>query len=68
MGNSTRSTTGFDLWTLDGAETGVRQLRRSRPLETTVMRVGAHNGTLPTLPEVLRIKAYLCVTRNATRD
>jgi hypothetical protein len=37
-------------------------------LETTVMRVGEHDVTLPTLPEVLRIKAYLCVTRNSTRD
>ncbi len=32
------------------------------------MQVGEHGVTLPTLPEVLRIKAYLCVTRNATRD
>jgi len=56
------------LGSLDGVETGVRQLRRTRPLETTVMRVGDHDVTLPTLPEVLRIKAYLCVTRNATRD
>jgi len=56
------------LGTLDGVQTGVRQLRRSRPLETAVMRVGEHDVILPTLPEVLRIKAYLCVTRNATRD
>ncbi len=56
------------LGSLDGVQTGVRQLRRSRPLETTVMHVGEHDVTLPTLPEVLRIKAYLCVTRNATRD
>jgi hypothetical protein len=56
------------LGSLDGVQTGVRHLRRSRPLETTIMRVGEHDVTLPTLPEVLRIKAYLCVTRNATRD
>jgi hypothetical protein len=53
---------------LDGVETGVRQLRRARPLETTVMRIGGHDVTLPTLPEVLRIKAFLCLARNATRD
>ncbi len=56
------------LGSLDGVETGVRQLRRTRPLETTVMRVSGHDVTLPTLPEVLRIKAFLCLERNATRD
>jgi hypothetical protein len=56
------------LGSLDGIETGVRQLRRARPLETTVMRVAGHDVTLPTLSEVLRIKAFLCLERNATRD
>ncbi len=56
------------LGSLDGVETGVRQLRRTQPLETTVMRVGEHDATLPTLPEVLRIKAFLCLDQNATRD
>ena len=56
------------LGSLDGIETGVRQLRRAQPLETTTMRVGQHDVRLPTLPEVLRIKAFLCLDRNATRD
>ncbi|MBF0456981.1 MAG: hypothetical protein HQK99_03700 [Nitrospirae bacterium] len=56
------------LGSLDGVETGVRQLRRTKPLETTVMRVGGHELVLPALPEVLRIKAFLCLQRNATRD
>ncbi|MBV9613324.1 MAG: nucleotidyl transferase AbiEii/AbiGii toxin family protein [Acidobacteriaceae bacterium] len=56
------------LGSLDGVQTGVRQLRRSRPLETTVLHVGEHDVTLPTLPEVLRIKAFLCLDRNAARD
>lgn len=56
------------LGSLDGVQTGVRQLRRSRPLETTVMHVGEHDVTVPTLPEVLRIKAFLCLERNAARD
>jgi hypothetical protein len=56
------------LGSLDGVQTGVRQLGRARPLETTVMRVGEHDVTVPTLPEVLRIKAYLCLTRNYVRD
>ena len=49
-------------------ETGVRQLRRAQPLETTVMQVRDHDVTLPSLPETLRIKAFLCLERNATRD
>jgi hypothetical protein len=32
------------------------------------MQVGNLGVTLPTLPEVLRIKAFLCLDRNATRD
>ncbi|KWT91041.1 hypothetical protein [Candidatus Magnetominusculus xianensis] len=56
------------LGSLDGVETGVRQLRRARPLETTIMCVGRHEVVLPVLPEVLRIKAFLCLQRNATRD
>jgi hypothetical protein len=56
------------LGSLDGVETGVRQLRRSAPLETAVMRVGEQDVVLPTLPEILRIKAFLCLDRNATRD
>lgn len=56
------------LGSLDGIETGVRQLRRKRPLETTIMSVCDHDIILPTLPEALRIKAFLCLDRNATRD
>lgn len=56
------------LGSLDGVETGVRQLRRAQPLETATLRVGAHEVLLPTLPEALRIKAFLCLDRNATRD
>ncbi|WP_193771066.1 hypothetical protein [Candidatus Magnetaquicoccus inordinatus] len=56
------------LGSLDGVETGVRQLRRAQPLETTMMRVGKYDVILPTLPETLRIKAFLCLERNATRD
>lgn len=56
------------LGSLDGVETGIRQLRRSQPLETTVMRIADYEVTLPTLSEVLRIKAFLTLERNATRD
>lgn len=47
-----------------GVRVGIRQLVRSRPLETTVVR----GIRVPTAEETLRIKAYLIVRRNATRD
>lgn len=47
-----------------GVRTGIRQLRRSKPLETTVVR----GLRIPTLVEMLRIKSYLIVRRNTTRD
>lgn len=56
------------LGSLDGIETGVRQLIRSAPLETMQLNTQYGVLTLPTLPEMLRIKAWLIVRRNATRD
>ncbi|MGB3187014.1 MAG: hypothetical protein WBG36_08400 [Ornithinimicrobium sp.] len=57
------------LGSLDGVEAGLRQLRRTRPLE--VEEHVLHNGntvTAPTAEEMLRVKAYLVVQRNAVRD
>ena len=57
------------LGELGDIEAGVRQLIRTRPLE--VARVTLDSGDVvqvPTLPEILRIKAYLIVARNQTRD
>lgn len=51
-----------------GVETGLRQLRRSRPLETTEISVRGRRWRIPTLSEILRIKGWLAVSRNATRD
>lgn len=56
------------LGSLDGIETGVRQLIRDLPLEIQEVEVGGLKLTLPTLPEMLRIKAVLILKRNATRD
>ena len=57
------------LGTLDGVEAGLRQLRRSLPLETAEYDLGdAGRVIVPTLEEILRIKAYLVVQRNAVRD
>jgi hypothetical protein len=50
-------------------EAGLRQLRRSAPLETTELKLrSGETITIPTVAEILRIKAFLLVDRNATRD
>ena len=54
------------LW---GVEAGLRQMRRTRPLETC--EVDAGEGAVvvaPTAPETLRVKAFLVVQRNMVRD
>ena len=56
------------LGSLDGIETGIRQLIRDEPLETTEVEVNGVTLTLPTKEEMLRIKAVLILKRNATRD
>ena len=56
------------LGSLDGIETGVRQLIREKPLETEVIEISGERLTVPTRTEMLRIKAVLIVKRNATRD
>lgn len=52
------------LGSLDGVLTGIRQLRRTRPLETEMVA----GLTVPTLAETLRIKAWLLAVRRTTRD
>lgn len=52
------------LGQLDGILTGVRQLRRTRPLE--IEEVGGLR--VPTLAEMTRIKAWLLMTRHTVRD
>lgn len=56
------------LGSLDGIETGVRQLIREQPLETQAINVGEVRLTVPTEEELLRIKAVLILRRNTTRD
>lgn len=48
----------------EGVRTGIRQLIRSKPLEITTIR----GLKVPTKEEILRVKAYLIVRRNTTRD
>ena len=54
---------------IDGIDAGLRNQRRSAPLETTTVKL-KDGGRLriPTVAEMLRIKAFLVVERNATRD
>lgn len=56
------------LCSLDGIETGVRQLIRDEPLEKQVVDYHGERLTLPTEAEILRIKGVLILRRNATRD
>lgn len=56
------------LGSLDGIETGVRQLIRDEPLETEVVDYYGARITVPTEAEILRIKGVLILKRNATRD
>lgn len=52
------------LGRLDGMMTGIRQLRRTRPLESEVIA----GLRVPTLAEMARVKAWLLATRHTARD
>ena len=57
------------LGKLGDIEAGVRQMIRIRPLETTQVVLPSDNVlTVPTAAETLRIKGFLIVRRNQTRD
>ncbi len=52
------------LGRLDGVMTGIRQLRRTRPLETEMIE----GLRVPTLAEMARVKLWLLSTRHTVRD
>lgn len=57
------------LGELGGIETGIRQLIRTVPLEIErIVLPSGHALVVPTIAEALRIKAYLALKRNQTRD
>ena len=57
------------LGRLGDIEAGVRQMIRTRPLEVTEMRLpSGRKLRVPTVAETLRIKGFLIVRRNQTRD
>jgi hypothetical protein len=57
------------LGEIDDIEAGLRNQRRSAPRETTTVKTsGGKALKVPTIEEMLRIKCFLIVQRNATRD
>ncbi len=57
------------LGQLGDIEAGVRQMIRTRPLETARVELpSGHMLTVPTADEALRVKGFLIVRRNQTRD
>lgn len=59
-----RNPPNFILGQRGGIELGVRQSRRDVPLQTTTVR----GLSVPTVREMLRVKAFLMAERRATRD
>lgn len=54
---------------LGGIEAGLRQMRRSAPLQTQQLVLPSGRAVrIPTREEALRVKAYLVVQRNQVRD
>jgi hypothetical protein len=56
------------LGSLDGIETGIRQLIRDTPMDTTVIDYHGAKLTVPAEGEILRIIGVLILKRNASRD
>lgn len=56
------------LGSLGDIEAGIRQLIREVPLETETYSVKGQRLEVPTFDETLRIKMYLALHRNQTRD
>jgi hypothetical protein len=57
------------LGEINRIEAGLRNQKRSAPLETLFLELpGGRKLEIPTVAEMLRIKAFLVVERNATRD
>ena len=56
------------LGELGGIETGIRQLIRKKVLEFQTVQIGDLPLNVPTIGEIIRIKAFLIVKRNQMRD
>lgn len=56
------------LGSIGNVEVGFRQLRRTQPIETQTMQTEAGPLVVPTLDEMICMKAFLAYDRNTTRD
>ncbi len=56
------------LGSLGDVEVGFRQSRRTKPIERNVVKTDYGRLVIPTLDELIGMKAYLAYSRNATRD
>ena len=56
------------LGSIDGIEVGFRQQRRNAPVETTTVETPVGPLVIPTLDEIICMKAFLAYNRNTTRD
>jgi hypothetical protein len=56
------------LGSINGVEVGFRQMRRSSPIQSVTHFTSAGPLVIPTLDELIGMKAYLAYSRNATRD
>jgi hypothetical protein len=56
------------LGNIEGVQVGFRQARRTDRIETTVMDTAAGPLVVPTLDEMIGMKAYMLYSRNAVRD
>ena len=56
------------LGELGGIETGIRQLIRKKVLEFQKVDIGEFSLNVPTIEELIRIKAFLIIKRNQMRD
>jgi hypothetical protein len=56
------------LGSIGGVQVGFRQPRRVDEIETSIVQTPTGPLTVPTLPELIGMKAYLLYSRNALRD
>lgn len=56
------------LGSIGDVQVGFRQPRRASPVETAIMPTPAGSLVVPTLDELIGMKAYLAYSRNALRD
>jgi hypothetical protein len=56
------------LGSIRGVEVGFRQSRRRDAIETSVVTTAAGKLVVPTLDEMIGMKAYMAYSRNAARD